>query len=39
MLIDAFAAEAIATVANPALRDHLLMELQHWLGAEEAVRS
>ncbi|HEV8028891.1 MAG TPA: Fe-S cluster assembly protein SufD [Stellaceae bacterium] len=39
MLIDAFAAEAIATVANPALRDHLLTELQRWLGAEEAVPS
>jgi Fe-S cluster assembly protein SufD len=39
LLIDAFAADAIATVANPALRDHLLKRVKHWLGAEEAVPS
>jgi len=39
MLIDAFAAEAIATVADPRLRDHLQGALQRWLGAEEPVPS
>jgi Fe-S cluster assembly protein SufD len=39
LLIDAFAAEAIATVANPLLRDHLQAQLQRWLGAEEPVPS
>ena len=39
LLIDAFTAEAVATVANEALRDHLLTQVKHWLGAEETVPS
>jgi Fe-S cluster assembly protein SufD len=36
MLIDAFTAQAIATVEDAALRDYLAAQVQHWLSRGEA---
>jgi hypothetical protein len=36
MLIDAFTAQALATVEDVALRDYLAEQVQHWLIRGEA---
>ena len=35
LLIEAFVLEAVETVEEPALRDHLALQVRRWLGAEE----